>query len=187
MNPRSMRTIALAALPLILMLAGCEPTNQGYEPRQPVAYSHAVHAGSLELACTYCHYAAERGPFAGIPPSSICMNCHAQIKPQSDEVLKVVAALEQQEPIRWVRVHQLPDHAAFDHSAHVGAGEIDCQTCHGEVQGMGIVRQENSLTMGWCLSCHRQPPTAGAVATSLPGDPAIASRTSLTDCATCHH
>lgn len=182
MSGRLVPAAALAAA-AALVLSACEPTNQGYEPRQPVAYSHAVHAGGMEIPCLYCHYAAERGRYAGIPPASVCMNCHAQIQPQSAEVLEVVNALQQQEPIRWVRVHKLPDHAFFDHSAHVGAGQVQCQTCHGQIQSMGIVRQDAPLTMGWCLSCHRQQEAAPTTTTAAAG----VARGALTDCVTCHH
>ncbi len=187
----------------LIAAAGCETNNQGYEPVQPIAYSHAVHAGTSRINCEYCHFGAERGRYAGIPPVSICMNCHEQVLKENEEVLKLVAHLENREPIEWVRVHQLPDHVYFDHSAHVVTGGLECQTCHGPVESMGLVRQESPLTMGWCVSCHRteQPPigrdpTLGVAAAELgdlavqPAFPVIelgtAPATRLTDCSVCH-
>jgi len=191
--------------------AGCEPNNQGYEPRQPIAYSHAAHAGGSQVDCQYCHFQAERGRYAGIPPAQVCMNCHTQVLKDNEEVLKIKAAIDNNEPIEWVRVHRLPDHAYFNHSAHVVTGGIECQQCHGPVESMGLVRQDAPLTMGWCLECHRdeQPirPAAtamglvmaleeGEVARDEVADAAQRARlalaglpwpaTRLTDCSVCH-
>lgn len=174
--------LLLAAALAALAAAGCEPTNQGYAPAQPVQYSHAVHAGANRIPCQYCHYGAERGRYAGIPPASVCMNCHKQVLPDHPEIKKVRAAVDEGRPIRWVRVHSLPDFTYFNHSAHVRAG-VTCQTCHGPVESMGRVRQEAPLTMGWCIQCHRQGTPAGAAGT--PVKAAQANR--LTDCAVCHH
>lgn len=130
--------------------------NQGYEPDQPIAYSHKVHAGDNQIPCLYCHFAAEKGRHAGIPAVSICMNCHRKIKTGSPEIKKIREALEKNEPIQWVKVHRLPDFAYFNHSQHVNSGKVICQDCHGAVQTMTRVRQENDLTMGWCINCHRE-------------------------------
>jgi hypothetical protein len=170
--------LALAALGL----AACEPTNQGYAPAQPIRYSHAVHAGVLQIPCQYCHVGAERSRHAGIPAASTCLNCHRQVLPEHEEVRKVKAAVEKGEPIAWARVHQLPDHAYFDHRAHVRGG-VSCQTCHGPVESMGRVTQSAPLTMGWCLQCHRQ----GAPARGGSPEVAKAQYNRLTDCAVCHH
>jgi hypothetical protein len=165
----------------LVLLVGCEPTNQGYEPLQPIAYSHAVHAGASEIPCQYCHFGVQRGRYAGIPPATVCMNCHEQVKKDNGEVVKVRTAIESDEPIAWVRVHRLPDHAFFDHSAHVVSAEIECLECHGSVEFMGRVQQWSSLTMGWCLDCHRQGTGDGD-----DGVPAnVINR--LTDCSVCHH
>lgn len=180
--PRSLASTAWAAA-LALPLGACEPTNQGYAPPQPIKYSHAVHAGGLRIPCLYCHYGAERGRHAGIPPASVCLNCHRQVLPDHPEVRKVREAVEQQMPIEWNRIHQLPDHAYFSHQAHVRAAVV-CQTCHGPVEQMGRVAQEAPLTMGWCLSCHRKgSQRAGAGFGAIPA--AQANR--LTDCGVCHH
>jgi hypothetical protein len=165
-----------------LALGACEPTNQGYAPRQPIQYSHAVHAGALQIPCQYCHVGAERGRHAGIPAASTCLNCHKQVLPDHEEVRKVKAAVDSGTPIAWARVHQLPDHAYFNHQAHVRA-DVACQTCHGPVESMGRLTQAEPLTMGWCLKCHRE----GAPARG--GSPAVqkAQYNRLTDCAVCHH
>lgn len=177
----------LVLLALGLSLGGCEPTNQGYAPSQPIVYSHAVHAGALEIPCQYCHYAADRGKYAGIPPAQTCMNCHEQVVPDHPEIQKVRAQLASGEPIAWVAVHRLPDHATFDHSAHVTHG-VSCQSCHGDIAAMGRVRQEQPLSMGFCIDCHR---TSGAklAATAVGlGPPPLSDRANrLTDCVVCHH
>lgn len=181
------RQPAWRALPLLLLAAAaCQPTNQGYAPAQPIAYSHAVHAGGLQIPCMYCHYAAERGKYAGVPPASVCMNCHKTVLPDHPEVRKVAAAIEEGRPIPWVRVHRLPDHVAFNHSVHVRA-DVACQTCHGPIESMGRVEQWSPLTMGWCLSCHRERTAATAAAQASLGAPGGHVGTTLTDCATCHH
>jgi hypothetical protein len=164
---------AAAALSCALALtAGCEPTNQGYTPQQPIVYSHAVHAGTMKIDCQYCHYAAEQGRHAGIPPAQICMNCHEQVKKDHPSVVKVKQAIEENKPIAWVRVHEVPDHVYFNHSVHVNSG-VKCQDCHGAVESMGVVSQWSSMTMGWCIDCHR---TSKKVRSGA-----------LTDCGNCHH
>lgn len=167
----------VAGAALLLAVVACETTNEGYQPSQPIIYSHAVHAGDLQIQCQYCHYAAARGPLAGIPPATICMNCHEQVREEHPEIVKIREAIEADNPIPWVRVNRLPDHAAFDHSAHIGA-DVACQTCHGQIQEMALVKQEAPLTMGWCLDCHREQPVPFGI-------PERAGP--LTDCSTCHH
>ncbi len=136
--------------------------QQGYAPTQPIAYSHALHAGTLEIACQYCHTGVEIGKSANIPSANICMNCHTHIQNVegkegiSPEIQKIYDAIDNNKPIEWVRVHNLPDLAYFNHSQHVKVGGIECQTCHGPIQEMEVVGQHSSLTMGWCIDCHRQ-------------------------------
>lgn len=161
----------------ILLASGCEPTNEGYAPEQPIAYSHAVHAGALQVPCMYCHFGADRGRYAGIPPASVCMNCHTQVLPDHPEINKIKTAIAEDKPIEWVRVHRVPDHTYFNHKAHVRA-QVACQTCHGPVETMARVEQFAPLTMGWCLECHRAQPGAET-------ETAAVSR--LTDCVVCHH
>ncbi|UZD22342.1 c-type cytochrome [Algoriphagus halophytocola] len=136
--------------------------QQGYAPKQPIAYSHALHAGTLEIECQYCHTGVEIGRSANIPSPNICMNCHTHVQNVqgkegvSPEIQKIYDAVDNNKPIEWVRVHNLPDLAYFNHSQHVVVGEIECQTCHGPIQEMEVVGQHSALTMGWCIDCHRE-------------------------------
>jgi mono/diheme cytochrome c family protein/heme/copper-type cytochrome/quinol oxidase subunit 2 len=136
--------------------------QQGYAPAQPIAFSHALHAGQYEIACQYCHTGVEIGKSANIPSANICMNCHTHIQNVggkegiSLEIQKIYNAVDNNQPIEWVRVHNLPDLAYFNHAQHVAVGGIECQTCHGPIQEMEVVGQHSSLTMGWCIDCHRQ-------------------------------
>jgi len=130
----------------------------GYEPPQPVPYSHAMHVGQMGMDCRYCHDKVELGAPATIPSAATCMNCHASVRTQSDKLAAVRAAYEQDQPLRWVRIHDLPDFVYFNHSAHVGIG-VACIECHGRIDRMEVVSQQKPLNMGWCLECHREPET----------------------------
>lgn len=153
--------------------------DQGYEPVQPIHYSHRIHAGDNQIDCKYCHYTARKSETAGIPSLNACMNCHMAISEVSEdtateeyskafydgEIAKLYDAVGwdpdthqytgKTKPVKWVRIHNLPDLAYFNHSQHVEVGQLDCQQCHGPVEEMEIVRQEEKLTMGWCIECHR--------------------------------
>jgi len=131
-------------------------TDVGYRPKQPVPYSHKLHAGDLGIDCRYCHTAVEKAAFAGVPPTQTCMNCHKLILPESEKLLKVRESWATGEPIPWVRIHDLPDYAYFDHSVHIHAG-VGCESCHGNVARMEVVTEQEPLSMGWCLDCHRNP------------------------------
>ncbi len=134
--------------------------QQGYAPKQPIAFSHKIHAGQYEIDCKYCHIGVTKGKNATIPSVNICMNCHNQIKTGTltgeGEIGKIVAAYENNKPIEWVRIHNLPDLAYFNHAQHVNVGGVECQTCHGPIETMDVVRQHALLTMGWCIDCHRK-------------------------------
>jgi hypothetical protein len=214
---------------LMSLLAGASsyhlPDNQqDYQPTQPIAFSHHLHAGELSIDCQYCHSGAETSRHAGIPAANVCMNCHQvvtsswgavlaedkrieelkkqaakenlELSPEettpkltiSDELGKLYDALalndERQRDsakssklIEWVKVHNLPDYVYFDHRAHVHAG-VDCQTCHGNTESMERVRQAESLSMGWCVNCHRESNRIG-----VKGKTVDASL----DCTTCHY
>ncbi|MCP5464642.1 MAG: cytochrome c3 family protein [Deltaproteobacteria bacterium] len=157
--------------------------NQGYAPTQPIAFSHKLHAGENEIQCLYCHSGSERSRHAGIPSASICMNCHTNIKQDSEEIQKIKQALEEQKPIQWKKVHRLADFVYFSHEQHVGSGEISCQTCHGPVDKMAIMRQEEDLSMGWCIDCHRKADIVVHGTT----DVKKVSDTGGMDCAKCHY
>jgi cytochrome c2 len=156
--------------------------DQGYAPIQPIHYSHRIHAGSAQIDCKYCHSSARESKHSGIPSLNVCMNCHksiAEVAPETyqegmdehgvdynKEIQKLYAATGwsedeqaftgEEQPVRWVRIHNLPDLAYFNHAQHVTAGNIACQTCHGPVEEMEIMYQYSPLTMGWCINCHRE-------------------------------
>lgn len=130
--------------------------NVGYAPIQPVQYSHKLHAGDYGVDCRYCHNTVEVSPVAAVPPVQTCMNCHAVVKHDSPKLEAVRKAIATGESIRWVRAHNLPDFAYFDHSRHLVKG-VGCSECHGRVDQMEVVRVEQPLSMAWCLDCHRDP------------------------------
>lgn len=130
--------------------------HQGYAPEQPIKFSHKLHAGNYQINCNYCHTGVYEGKGANIPSANICMNCHNAIKRESPEIQKIYRAIENEEPIQWVRVHNLPDLAYFNHAQHTNVGGLECKNCHGEIEKMEVVEQRSTLTMGWCIDCHRQ-------------------------------
>lgn len=152
--------------------------DQGYQPIQPIHYSHKIHAGDNGIDCKYCHSSARSSKNAGIPSLNVCMNCHKNISEVAEttatpehskafydgEIQKLYAAVGwdgqkytgKTEPVKWVRIHNLPDFVYFNHSQHVIVGGIECQTCHGPVETMEIMEQHSPLTMGWCIDCHRK-------------------------------
>jgi len=147
--------------------------NQDYEPEQPIAYSHSLHAGKLGIQCTYCHSTAEVSRHASVPPLNVCMNCHIVIRQvngqDSPEIAKLIEAYETGKPVEWKKVHLLPDHVKFNHARHVKAGK-QCQECHGPIEEMEIVKQWSDMSMGWCVNCHRQPENNASI-----------------NCGTCHY
>jgi hypothetical protein len=144
----------------ILVGFGANPTTTdvGYQPHQPIPYSHELHVTQLGMDCRYCHSTVEKAGFAAIPPSSTCMNCHHAIRKNSDQLKPLYATFKDGMPVEWVKVHDLPDYAYFNHSAHINKG-VSCVSCHGRVDrmdGQGV-KQVEPLSMGWCLNCHREP------------------------------
>ena len=130
--------------------------QQNYQPTQPIAFSHKIHAGQYEIDCNYCHTGVNISKSANIPSVNICMNCHNAINTDKPEIQKILTAYEENKPIEWVRVHNLPDLAYFNHKQHVAIGGLDCATCHGPIEEMDVVYQYSELTMGWCINCHRE-------------------------------
>lgn len=145
-----------------LALWGTSP-RQGYGPEQPIAFSHKLHAGEMDIPCQYCHTQVAKGRHATVPSGNICMNCHAHVdrpagaEEPSAEIAKVKAAHAEGRSVEWVKVFDLPDHVYFDHQPHIRAG-VGCEHCHGEVQNMDKVKTAVPFNMGWCLSCHRSEP-----------------------------
>ncbi|MGV3459964.1 MAG: cytochrome c3 family protein [Flavobacterium sp.] len=176
---------------ILLMLAGAYfaygyfmqvGVDQGYEPIQPIHFSHKIHAGDNGIDCKYCHSAARVSKNSGIPSLNVCMNCHKNISEfagdkdstyvehskefYTGEIKKLYAAVGwdaaaqkytgKQKPVKWVRIHNLPDFVYFNHSQHVSVAGVECQTCHGPVETFEVMKQHSPLTMGWCINCHRE-------------------------------
>ena len=212
---RGANNVAKASLALGVILAGgafyaytqiarsSYLTNQYLERPQPVQFSHRHHVGDDGIDCRYCHTSVESGASAGIPPTQTCMNCHNQLWADSPYLEPVKASFRDNKPIEWERVHDLPEYAYFNHSIHVAKG-VGCSTCHGQIDNMASVYQENSLQMEWCISCHRQPENfirpkseiynmswkdSNLTTTEreeLKVDYKIRSKELLTSCSTCH-
>lgn len=143
-----------------LFLVGCKfqygiGYNKGYQPEQPLPFDHSLHVGTHNIQCQYCHNQVERSTHSNIPALQTCMNCHNQVKTDSPYITKLREAYDAGGSIEWVKVHMLPDHVRFNHSAHLNKG-VSCQTCHGEIEKMKVVYQYSDLSMGWCINCHRE-------------------------------
>lgn len=197
--------VAFAGLPIYLtalVTFGFSPktTDVGYQPKQPVPYSHALHAGEMGLDCKYCHNTVEQSSHAAIPPTQTCLNCHTLVHPESPKLLPIRESAATNLPVEWVKVHNLPDYVYFNHSAHVTRG-VGCVSCHGRVDQMEEVYQDQPLSMSWCLDCHNQPEKnlrPPEEVTNMnwkpPGDPvaygkALREQNNInppTDCSTCH-
>ena len=156
-------SVIMFVVGLGLLLSGCDKFhnlgwgyNQGYQPVQPIEFSHELHVGQNKMQCQYCHNQTERSRDANIPALSTCMNCHLTVKTDSPEIKKLRDAYDNKKSIQWVKVHMLPDHVIFNHSAHLAKG-VNCQTCHGPIETMARVYQYETMNMGWCVNCHRQP------------------------------
>ncbi|MGD0091945.1 MAG: cytochrome c3 family protein [Planctomycetota bacterium] len=158
-RPAVAALMAVAPMYLVLLVwYGASPRTLavGYAPVQPVPYSHALHAGKLGLDCRYCHSTVERAAFAALPPTQTCMNCHLHILPDSPRLAAVRVSYETGLPLKWIKVHDLPQYVYFNHAAHLNGG-VSCVSCHGRIDRMEVVSQTEPLSMGWCLECHRQP------------------------------
>lgn len=139
-------------------------TRVGYMPEQPIPFDHSLHAGQLGMDCRYCHSFVENSPHSNLPAAELCWNCHGpgKVKPDSPKLELLRQAMDTNsdnytgEPIRWVQIHETPDYAYFNHSAHVNRG-VSCVECHGRVDEMEVVHHDKSLSMGFCLDCHRNP------------------------------
>jgi hypothetical protein len=131
-------------------------TRQGQRPDQPIPFSHKHHVEGLGLQCQYCHTSVEKSSYAGIPPTKTCINCHAQIWTNAELLAPVRESWATGASIQWIKVHDLPDYVYFNHEIHVNKG-IGCASCHGRVDEMPLMYQQNTLQMEWCLNCHRNP------------------------------
>jgi len=159
LRPHLSVAVVIGVIYVTLVVAyGASPrtTDAGYAPVQPIPYSHALHAGQLGIDCRYCHNTVEYSAQASLPPTQTCMNCHKKILATSEKLKPLQESYKTGMPIAWVRVHDLPDYVYFNHSAHVRRG-IGCKSCHGRIDKMEVVYQQEPLSMGWCLDCHRHP------------------------------
>jgi mono/diheme cytochrome c family protein len=198
-----LRGIVGVVFALVLLYEGVQSVmavglTQGYQPTQPIAFSHKLHAGEHQINCAYCHTSVYKSKSANIPSANICMNCHSQIKTESPEIKKIYRAIERKQPIQWVRIHNLPDLAYFNHSQHTQVAGLQCQTCHGPIQNMEVVYQYSALTMGWCINCHREMPLntkdnkyydnlVKLHDTKNGGAPFTVSSNGGTECSKCHY
>ena len=178
-------------------------TNQNMPIEQPIEFDHRHHSGDEQIDCRYCHFSVEKSPSAGIPSTTVCMSCHAQVWNKSPYLTLVRQAYFTDQPIPWIRVHNLPDFVYFNHAIHVSKG-VGCVTCHGRVDQMAAIEQYSPLTMQWCLDCHRNPkpnlrpqefitsltwqPPADPKAAEALGDELMKQNDvhSRTSCSTCH-
>ena len=147
--------------------------NVGFRPEQPIPFSHKLHAGKRQIPCEYCHSSARRSFSAGIPSGNTCMGCHKVVKTDSPYIKHITEKYNKNEPMEWVKVHDLPDFVRFPHKRHIlskeqGGAALQCQDCHGQVQDMDVVEQVAPLQMGWCIGCHKE-------------------RKAPTDCIACHY
>jgi hypothetical protein len=213
---RSANNIARISMVMVVVLAGVAfyvytqvarssyLTGQFLEKQQPVQFSHKHHVGDDGIDCRYCHATVESTATASMPPTQTCMNCHSQLWNDSPYLEPVRASFRENKPIQWERVHDLPEFVYFNHSIHVAKG-VGCATCHGRIDQMPAVYQENTLQMEWCIACHRNPAPnlrPSAQITNMSWTPAdmtnadeqevkdkiskLRSREMLTSCSTCH-
>lgn len=157
----------LVIVVIIVILLISSSTDAAYE--QPIAYSHAKHAGEYQIQCQYCHTSVAKGPVAGVPSVEKCMGCHQYVAVESPEIVKLTEHWENNEPIPWVRVNTQPSFVYFNHSSHVAAS-VTCGACHGDVASMDVVEPVVDMSMGFCLDCHAEQENKDA----------------LWDCAVCH-
>ena len=145
--------LALAAVAAMLSAYAGASSSQGNSPVQPVKFPHPTHVQTLKMNCVYCHFSANKSPDPGLPAMSTCMGCHTVVATGKPEIQKLAGFYNKKEPVPWIRIHKLPEYVHFPHMRHVNAG-VSCQTCHGNVQNMPQVSQQNTLNMGWCVNCH---------------------------------
>ncbi|WP_431637086.1 cytochrome c3 family protein [Dyella sp. KULCS107] len=164
-SPRAGLYVLLALFALVLTAGGAfagwralnaEPHARDAAVNQPVPFSHAHHVGEVGLDCRYCHSTVETSAYAGMPPISTCMTCHSQLFTDQPMLRPLVRSWQTHVPLQWNRVNQLPDFVYFNHSIHVAKG-VGCVSCHGRVDRMPLMRRTASLSMQWCLQCHRAP------------------------------
>ncbi|MCH2155483.1 MAG: cytochrome c family protein [Opitutales bacterium] len=162
MNTIPLKVIAALALTATSIIAGItyyftpKYARVGYQPTQPVAFDHSLHVGQLGMDCRYCHTDVDKAAHSNVPSTNTCMNCHSLIKTDSPKLQPIRDSFASGEPVEWVQIHKTPDYVYFNHAAHVNRG-VSCVHCHGQVNEMEVVHHEKSLSMAFCLECHREP------------------------------
>jgi hypothetical protein len=153
--------VVITAFALTYYVTYAERNGIGYQPDQPIVFSHKLHAGDMKIDCKYCHISVEKSRVASIPAVNVCMGCHTLARADKPEIQKLTQYYNENRPVPWMRVHRVPDFAYFNHSVHINKG-IDCQSCHGDVLNMDVkpgetksMGQVASFTMGACITCHR--------------------------------
>jgi hypothetical protein len=201
---------ALAAAAILVSAYSGASSSEGRQPEQPINFPHPQHVQKLGMNCLYCHYASNKSPDPGMPAVGTCMGCHSVIGPNrpasdngpkrvSEDLQKLWQYADQKGagknaiPVPWARIHKVPDYVQFPHMRHVNAG-VTCQSCHGQVQGMQVVYQANSLNMGWCINCHVNGynPAEGARLAGAPDSvvrqvAAQPVKKARYDCSVCHY
>ncbi|NRA26631.1 MAG: cytochrome c3 family protein [Opitutales bacterium] len=161
-NTIPLKVIAALALTATSIIAGItyyftpKYARVGYQPTQPVAFDHSLHVGQLGMDCRYCHTDVDKAAHSNVPSTNTCMNCHSLIKTDSPKLQPIRDSFASGEPVEWVQIHKTPDYVYFNHAAHVNRG-VSCVHCHGQVNEMEVVHHEKSLSMAFCLECHREP------------------------------
>jgi len=151
----------LASLTLVIVaLTGCRNPREGYEPAQPIEFSHFIHAGNQQIPCQYCHVSPAAGRHSTVPAVEVCMNCHALVPGRTaagqEWIKQVREAYDTNTPVEWVKVHDMPKFVYFNHQPHIASG-LDCVNCHGDVAAVARIGTQNEFNMGWCVNCHRKP------------------------------
>ena len=157
--------------------------NKGYQPDQPIPFSHKLHAGEYKIDCRYCHTGVEVSRHSSLPSLNVCINCHQTVKTDSPWIQKITESYYENKPIAWQKVHLLPDFVKFSHFHHIKAGK-DCTVCHGSVENMEVISQQKDLSMGWCVNCHRQSPEERKVLKELKEE---RHQQAPVNCSTCHY
>lgn len=148
--------VIIMAFVITFYVSRSERDGIGYAPDQPIAFSHKLHAGDMEIDCQYCHTGVEKGRHALVPSVNTCMNCHTVARKDRPEIIKLTKYYEEGKPLPWKRIHRIPEYAYFNHSVHVNKG-VECATCHGDIAKMEKVEQVKGWTMTACIDCHRDP------------------------------
>lgn len=160
LNKKQLTLKKIAIILLLLIVAGvlCKVVSssmdKGYMPKQPIPFSHKIHAGDNKIECMYCHFNADKSRHATVPTMTVCMGCHTHVATDRPNIKKMKDLYDKGESFEWVKIHHVPEHVYFPHNKHIAAG-VSCAECHGAIEEMDVVKQDKEFTMGFCLQCHR--------------------------------